>query len=202
MKLTLDIDASTTFAGELKELLHALSDEQKAKLAEQLVVQVLSNVDSRLSTSRGIKQALAEMNEGRNGHEVLHWKDTEGLQTSGASWHSHPSARDREQFQKLVRKYSDIAEYFNSFVFAEIAGLARKEVEERISKTPQVTELIDQAVKVAEQNLKHIVTSALTSSLIRTIRNGLDRMDDLNLEHETLKTTVDDMKQRLLPEGC
>jgi hypothetical protein len=128
------------------------------------------------------------------------WTESEGLRTTG-TWDRYPNAAERERFEELVRQHADIGEYFNTIVFAQIAQLAAKEVEERIVKTPQVTELIEKAVTVAEQNLKHIVTSALTSSLIRTIRNGLDRLDDMHIQQETLTNTVDDMKQRLLPEG-
>ena len=85
-------------------------------------------------------------------------------------------------------------------MFDQITKLASQAVEERISNSKRVTELVDKAVDIAEQNLKHIVTSALTSVLVRSIRDGLERTNDLLLEHETLKTTVDEMKSRLLPE--
>lgn len=198
MKLTLDIDASTTFAGDLKDLLHSLSDEQKARIAEQLVVQALSDSESRLSTSRGVARALSEMNEKRNGNDQLCWSPHKGLHRVGA--YNYVSAQDDLQFKKLVRQHADIAEYFNAIVFGQIAHLANEEVEKRIADSKQVTELIDKAVEIAQQNLKHIVTSALTSVLVRSIRDGLDRTNDLSLEHETLKVTVDEMKSRLLPE--
>ena len=197
MKLTLDIDASTTFAGDLKDLLHSLSDEQKARIAEQLVVQVLSESESRLNVARGVERALSEMNEKRSSNDRLYWSPHQGLHRAGS--YSYISAQDDRQFKELVRQHADIADYFNHVVFGQIAKLASQEVEEKIKDSERVRELVQQAVAVAEKHLPQIVTSALTSVLVSSIRSGLDRVENLNDNHNTLQSTVDEMKSRLLP---
>lgn len=198
MKLTLDIDASTTFAGDLKDLLQSLTAEQKARVAEQLVVQVLTNWEDRINSSRGVEMALAEMNEKRKNSERLLWSPHKGLYRAGS--YSYVSSTDDAEFKRLVRKHADIAEYFNGVLFGQITELAGKEVKERINGSKRVKDLIKQAVEIAEKNLPQIVSSALTAVLVRGLRDGLDRVDDLRCDHSTLQGTVDEMKSRLLPE--
>ena len=197
MKLTLDIDTSETFAGDLKELLASLSDEQKARIAEHLVVQVLSDMDARTNKQRGIERALAEMNEKRAPQDRLLWNAERGLYS--ANRYSYYGG-DNSTFQALVKKHADVYSYFNDFLFDEITKLASEEVEARIKESKQVNELVKKAVEVAEQNLPKIVTSALTAVLVQNIRDGLNRADAALMEHDTLKDTVEQMQSRLLPE--
>lgn len=173
MQLSITVEGSQ-LDNEMKDLLSSLTLEQKSKMAEQVAMETLKFSESRLSVKRARQQALEDMKKATESTNLEVDSNGKLVNSSGryVSWD------DQDKFQKLVKKYASLHDYFETVVLEEFMALTRDKVRELVRESPLINQAINAAAEEIKAELPKMVRDAMVvyfASQMEAMMTGLAR---------------------------
>lgn len=161
MQITLNVEGSQ-LDSEVKSLLASLTDEQKKEMAFNLLTKSLENSNSELMISVTRQRVADEFNKNRSENDHVWWCDQKkDWLKMGMSAPINVDWSTRGELNRIVSERSQAHAFFKQEVLTQMVDTAQKEIKELIKTSPVITEAIQSAKKMIEDNLPKMVHDAM-----------------------------------------
>lgn len=200
MQITLDVNGSQ-LDSEVKELLAALTEEQKSSMAMDILAKTLANSESRMSIDIARDEAVKIINADRiDDYRKVKWhSDRKRLITMSRGDDADYS--DRERFEKLVKEKSDVASFFKDKVLASMVKVADEEVTAAVRNSVELTAAIEEAKKQIQSNLPKMVNDAMVIYFASQMTHMMEGIAGALFQSGNAKAITNQLQQSLASKG-